>query len=33
MNKKERARRVQEVLDELYPNPAIPLQHKDSYTL
>ncbi len=33
MNKKERAKRIQAALDQLYPNPAIPLHHKDSYTL
>ena len=33
MNKKQKAERIQKVLNELYPNPAIPLHHKDTYTL
>lgn len=33
MDTKERAEYVQKVLDRLYPNPPIPLQHKDAYTL
>lgn len=33
MNKKQWAKKIQEVLNELYPNPPIPLHHKDSYTL
>ena len=33
MNKKEKAVFVQETLDRLYPEPAIPLDHKDPYTL
>lgn len=33
MNKKERAHFVVEQLEKLYPNPPIPLQHKDAYTL
>lgn len=33
MNKKERAQFVVEKLESLYPNPPIPLQHKDDYTL
>jgi endonuclease-3 len=33
MNKKQRAEFVLSLLQELYPNPPIPLQHKDSYTL
>lgn len=33
MNKKERALFVVEKLESLYPNPPIPLQHKDAYTL
>ena len=33
MLKKQRAKFIQERLEELYPNPAIPLLHKDSYTL
>lgn len=31
--KKERAALVQQRLEELYPDPPIPLQHKDAYTL
>ena len=33
MNKKEKATFIVEKLGELYPNPPIPLKHKDSYTL
>ena len=33
MMKKERANYVARRLDELYPDPAIPLDHKDPYTL
>ena len=33
MTKKERAAHVSRRLDELYPNPPIPLEHKDPYTL
>ncbi len=33
MTKKERALFVQEKLEQLYPNPPIPLNHKDAYTL
>lgn len=33
MTKKERANQVAKRLDELYPDPAIPLDHKDPYTL
>lgn len=33
MNKKEKAQFIQETLEKLYPNPPIPLDHKDSYTL
>lgn len=33
MNKKERAHFVVEQLEKLYPNPPIPLQHKDAYSL
>lgn len=32
-SKKERAVKIQQILDELYPNPAIPLSHTGSYTL
>ena len=33
MRRKERAARVQEILDAHFPNPAIPLIHRNSYTL
>ena len=33
LNKQERADFIRNRLQELYPNPAIPLQHKDAYTL
>ncbi len=33
MRKKERARLVQEVLEQTFPNPSIPLQHNSSFTL
>ncbi len=33
MNKKQRANIVLEELEKRYPNPPIPLNHKDSYTL
>lgn len=33
MTKKEKAQFVIEKLEELFPNPPIPLQHKDAYTL
>lgn len=33
MNKKDRARIISHILNELYPNPPIPLLHKDPYTL
>lgn len=33
MNKKERAEFVARILGQLFPNPAIPLKHKDAYTL
>jgi len=33
MNKKEKIDFIIKTLDELYPNPAIPLIHKDPYTL
>lgn len=32
-SKKEKAKKIQKILDQLYPNPPIPLQHKDCYTL
>ena len=33
MTKKQKAEFVQATLNKLYPNPDIPLQHKDPYTL
>lgn len=33
MNKKEKAEKIAEILEELFPNPEIPLLHKDPYTL
>lgn len=33
MKKQEIARKVQEILNELFPEPEIPLQHKSTYTL
>ena len=33
MKIKERAKLVDKKLADLYPNPPIPLDHKDSYTL
>ncbi len=33
MKRDEKARKVQAVLDRLYPKPAIPLDHSDPYTL
>ncbi len=33
MNRQERAAWIGERLDELYPSPPIPLQHKDTFTL
>ncbi len=33
MTKKERAQTVARILDENYPNPPIPLDHKDAFTL
>jgi len=33
MRRKEIASRVQKILNELYPEPSIPLRHWDSYTL
>lgn len=32
MNKKERAKYIQEVLDELFPHPVIPLRHHNHFT-
>lgn len=33
MNKQELARQIQKILNDLFPDPPIPLIHKDSYTL
>ena len=33
MNKKEKVNYVIDTLNKLYPNPPIPLKHKDPYTL
>ena len=33
MNRKEKAARIGEILDELYPETPIPLDHTDPYTL
>jgi len=33
MRRVEKARRIAAILDELYPNPDIPLAHRDPYTL
>lgn len=33
MRRQEKAERIGEVLDELYPDPPIPLDHRDPYTL
>ena len=33
MNKKEKAERIRSLLNELYPEPPIPLKHHDSFTL
>lgn len=33
MNKQEKAAAIAAILEELYPNPPIPLTHKDPYTL
>ncbi|HQG38844.1 MAG TPA: endonuclease III, partial [Chitinophagales bacterium] len=33
MTKKEKATFIVQTLEELYPNPPIPLAHKDAYTL
>jgi len=30
---KKRTKEIQEILDKLFPNPSIPLKHKDPYTL
>lgn len=33
MTRKERAKKIGEILDSLYPRPGIPLQHHDPFTL
>ena len=33
MKRKEKATRIGQILDELYPDPPIPLDHRDPYTL
>jgi endonuclease III len=33
VKKKERARKIGEILDRIYPQPDIPLQHRDPFTL
>jgi endonuclease-3 len=33
MNKKDRAKKIAAILEEYFPSPAIPLTHKDPYTL
>ena len=33
MNRRDKAERIGEILDELYPEPPIPLDHQDPYTL
>lgn len=33
MTKKVKTERIQEILDQLYPSPPIPLNHQDPYTL
>ena len=33
MTKKERARKIGEILDRIYPEPAIPLRHQNPFTL
>ena len=33
MKRVEKAERIQEILDELYPDPPIPLHHRDDFTL
>lgn len=33
MRKKDKAQQIQKILDDLYPEPLIPLKHKDTYTL
>lgn len=33
MKRSEKARRIASILDELYPDPPIPLRHRDAFTL
>ncbi|MBW2686800.1 MAG: endonuclease III, partial [Deltaproteobacteria bacterium] len=33
MNRRDKADRIGEILDRLYPEPPIPLDHQDPYTL
>ena len=33
MKRSEKAERIGQILDELYPEPPIPLDHRDPYTL
>lgn len=33
MRRSEKAERIHQILDDLYPKPAIPLEHRDPYTL
>jgi endonuclease III len=33
MKREEKAARIQEILDRLYPDPPVPLDHQDPYTL
>jgi endonuclease-3 len=33
MRKREKAKKIREMLEDFYPDPPIPLDHKDSYTL
>ena len=33
MKKKEKAERIRQILAELFPNPGIPLEHRDPFTL
>ena len=33
MNKKQKVQKIQTILSEYYPNPGVPLDHKDPYTL
>ncbi len=33
MKKKDKIKEIQKILDKIYPNPSVPLNHKDPYTL